>query len=142
MCTILYTAPDDIVAADKERNVCSMIHTIASHMWGTGPLVEGVALPHSGAIYKSFVKQTSPGGRLAVALQPAIAFKSDSPTQSRRPVMSLSVVGSSHPVDVPQYITSLLDSNMNPKEAMESPTFLLPSFSDFFPSSSYRRVLS
>lgn len=123
---------DAIVAADEEGNVCSMIHTINSQMWGTGLFVEGVALPHSGAIFKSFVKQTSPGGRLAVALQPAIAFKSDGPTQSRSPVMALSVVGSSYPVVVPQYITSLLDSDMNPKEAMESPTFLLPSFSDFF----------
>ena len=26
----------------------------------------------------------------------------------------------------------MLDSKMNPKEATESPTFLLPSFSDFF----------
>ena len=31
-----------------------------------------------------------------------------------------------------QYVTNLLDSKMNPREAMASPTFLLPSFSDFF----------
>lgn len=123
---------DAIVAADEEGNVCSMIHTINSQMWGTGLFVRGVALPHSGAIFKAFVKQTTPGGRLAVALQPAIAFKVEDDAQTRRPVMALSVVGSSYPVVVPQYLTSLLDSKMNPKEAMESPTFLLPSFSDFF----------
>ena len=37
-----------------------------------------------------------------------------------------------NPIVVPQYVTNLLDSDMNPKEAMESPTFLLPEFSDFF----------
>ena len=46
--------------------------------------------------------------------------------------MVLSVVGEPYPVVVPQYFTNLLDSGKNPKEAMESPTFLLPSFSDFF----------
>ena len=123
---------DALVAADKEGNVCSMIHTINSQMWGTGLFAQGVALPHSGAIFKSFVKQTNPGGRLPVALQPAIAFKTENSAETRRPAMALSVVGSSYPVVVPQYLTNLLDSKMNPKEAMESPTFLLPSFSDFF----------
>ena len=123
---------DSIVAADKDGNVCSMIHTINSEMWGTGLFVQGIALPHSAAIFKSFVKQTTPGGRLPAGLQPAIAFKGGEATGSQRPVMALSVVGESYPVVVPQYFTNLLDSGMNPKEAMESPTFLLPSFSDFF----------
>lgn len=123
---------DAIVAADKDGNVCSMIHTINSQMWGTGLFVQGIALPHSAAIFKSYVKQTTPGGRLPVALQPSIAFKGDKSSHGRRPVMALSVVGSSYPVVVPQYVTNLLDSNMNPKEAMESPTFLSPDFSDFF----------
>ena len=46
---------DVIVAADKEGNICSMIHTINSQMWGTGPFVQGVALPHSAVIFKAFV---------------------------------------------------------------------------------------
>ncbi|XP_078350937.1 glutathione hydrolase-like YwrD proenzyme isoform X2 [Oculina patagonica] len=123
---------DSVVAADKDGNVCSMIHTINSKMWGTGLFVQGIALPHSGAIFKSYIKQTSPGERLSTGLQPAIAFKSEETSQGRRPVMALSVVGSSYPVVVPQYVTNLLDSDMNPKEAMESPTFLMPAFSDFF----------
>lgn len=123
---------DGIVAADKDGNVCSMIHTINSKMWGTGLFVGGIALPHSGAIFKSFVKQTNPGERLPVALQPVIVFSNDDSAQTRRPVMTLSVVGSSYPVVVPQYVTNLLDSKMNPKESMEAPTFLTPSLSDFF----------
>ena len=123
---------DVIVAADKEGNICSMIHTINSQMWGTGLFAQGVALLHSAAIFKAFVKQTKPGERLAVGLQPVITFKTENSTQALRPVMALSVVGSSYPVVVSQYVTNLLDSKMNPKEAMESPTFLLPSFSDFF----------
>jgi len=124
---------DGIVAADKEGNICSMIHTINSQMWGTGLFVTGVALPHSGAIFKSFVTQTNPGARLATALQPVIAFEhSNEQPQVRRAIMALAVVGSSYPVVVPQYVTNLLDAKMNPKEALEAPTFLLPSFMDFF----------
>lgn len=124
---------DGIVAADKEGNICSMIHTINSQMWGTGLFVTGVALPHSGAIFKSFVTQTNPGARLATALQPVIAFEhSNEQPQVRRAIMALAVGGSSYPVVVPQYVTNLLDAKMNPKEALEAPTFLLPSFMDFF----------
>ena len=125
---------DAIFAPDKEGNICSMICTINSQMWGTGLFAQGVALPHSAAIFKAFVKQTKPGERLAVGLQPVITFKTENSTQALRPVMALSVVGSSYPVVVSQYVTNLLDSKMNPKEAMESATFLLPSFSDFFQS--------
>ena len=126
---------DAIFAPDKEGNICSMIRTINSQMWGTGLFSQPcVALPHSAAIFKPFVKQTKPGERLAIGLQPVITFKTENSTQALRPVMALSVVGSSYPVVVSQYVTNLLDSKLNPKEAMESPTFLLPSFSDFFQS--------
>ena len=127
---------DGIVAVDSEGNVCSMIHTINSLPWGTGLFVQGVALPHSAAIFKAYVKQTTPGGRLASGLQPAIAMKTYSDgansVPTRRPVMALSVVGSSYPIVVPQYISNLLDNNMDPKEAMECPTFLMPNFTTFF----------
>ena len=83
---------DAIFAPDKEGNICSMICTINSQMWGTGLFAQGVALPHSAAIFKAFVKQTKPGERLAVGLQPVITFKTENSTQAVRPVMALSVV--------------------------------------------------
>ena len=47
---------DAIVAVDKEGNICSMIHTINSQMWGTGLFSQGVAPPpHSAVIFKAFV---------------------------------------------------------------------------------------
>ena len=46
---------DAFVAADKEGNICSMIHTINSQMWGTGLFAQGVALPHSAVIFKALV---------------------------------------------------------------------------------------
>ena len=85
---------DAIVAVNKEGNICSMIHTINSQMWGTGLFAQGVALPHSAAIFKAFVKQTNPGERLAVGLQPVISFKTENSTRALRPVMALSVAGS------------------------------------------------
>ena len=46
---------DAIVAVNKEGNICSMIHTINSQMWGTGLFAQRVALPHSAVIFKAFV---------------------------------------------------------------------------------------
>ena len=46
---------DAIVAVDKEDNICSMIHTINSEMWGTGLFAQRVAVPHSAVIFKAFV---------------------------------------------------------------------------------------
>ena len=72
-------------------------------MSGTGLFAQGVALPHSAAIFKAFVKQTKPGERLAVGLHPVITFKTENSTQAVRPVMALSVVGSSYPVVAVSY---------------------------------------
>ena len=43
------------------------------------------------------------------------------------PVLALACIGPSHQMVVPQYLTNILDSGMNPKAALEAPTFLVPS---------------
>ena len=43
------------------------------------------------------------------------------------PVLALACNGPSHPLVIPQYLTNILDSGMNPKAALEAPTFLAPS---------------
>ena len=42
--------------------------------------------------------------------------------------MALSVIGSSYSVVVPQIITSVLDSHMKPKQAMDAPNFLAATY--------------
>ncbi|XP_028417027.1 uncharacterized protein LOC114541250 [Dendronephthya gigantea] len=69
---------DGVVAMDKYGNMCSMIHTINSQPWGTGLFVHGIALPHSAAINKYYIKQFKPGTRLNSELQPAFAFRKNS----------------------------------------------------------------
>lgn len=43
------------------------------------------------------------------------------------PVLAMACNGPSHPLVIPQYLTNILDSGMNPKAALEAPTFLAPS---------------
>ena len=43
------------------------------------------------------------------------------------PVLALACTGPSHSLVIPQYLTNILDSGMNPKAALEAPTFLAPS---------------
>lgn len=47
------------------------------------------------------------------------------------PVLALTCTGPSHPLVIPQYVTNILDSGMNPKSALEAPTFLVPSPQSF-----------
>lgn len=47
------------------------------------------------------------------------------------PVLALTCTGPSHPLVIPQYLTNILDSGMNPKAALEAPTFLSPSPQSF-----------
>ena len=128
---------DGVVSMDKDGNVCAMVHTINSLPWGTGLFVQGNALSNFGSIYKAFVKQTKPGERLADGQQPAVVFKSQqrskdpSSSTSLKPVLALSVVGSSLSYVTPQRITAVLDSEMNPKQAIEAPSFYLPSPGSF-----------
>ena len=134
---------DGIVSIDGEGNVCAMIHTINSLEWGTGLFVQGIALPHSGAIFRGYVKLTKPGAPLAKGTQPVIVFQESSnevesddaeeiPRVTRRPVMALSLIGSSYPVVVPQLITNILDSHMNPKQAMDTPNFLAATYKTYY----------
>ena len=126
---------DGVVSVDKDGNVCSMVHTINSLPWGTGLFVQGNALSNFGSIYKAAVNLTEPGERLADAQQPIIVFKKHQRSLSTslnevlvsKPVLALSVVGSSLSFVTTQRFTAMLDSKMNPKQAIEAPTFYLPS---------------
>jgi gamma-glutamyltranspeptidase len=129
-----YFGSDGVVAMDSEGNACAMIHTINSLMWGTGLFVQGNALPHSAAIFASYVKNTEPGTRLPCGLQPVLGLKvttddteeedrSNNPN-GRRPVLAVSVVGQSHAMNTHQFVTNVLDSHMTPREALGAPTLL------------------
>ncbi len=125
---------------DKEGNVCSMIHTINSLPWGTGLFVHGIALPHSATINKYYIKQWKPGTRLNSELQPAIIFNRVNEKKVRnsknrgffKPAMAISVVGASLREVTPLLITSVLDENMNPNQALYRPQFMLPSSGSYF----------
>lgn len=126
---------------DKEGNVCSMIHTINSLPWGTGLFVRGIALPHSAAINKAYIKQFKSGSRLNSELQPAIVFRLNESKEKGgnsnkgavlKPALAISVVGSSLREATPQLITSVLDENLNPNQALSRPQFMLPSKDSYF----------
>ncbi|XP_031558591.1 uncharacterized protein LOC116294999 [Actinia tenebrosa] len=131
-----YFGSDGVVALDTEGNACAMIHTINSLMWGTGLFLQGNALPHSAAIFKSYVKNTEPGTRLPNGLQPVLALKESGNDRKggngRKPVLAVSVVGQSYAMNTNQFITSILDSYKTPREAVNTPTFLLPSTDSFY----------
>ena len=125
---------------DKEGNVCSMVHTINSLPWGTGLFVNGIALPHSASINKAYIKLYKPGTRLNSELQPAIIFDNVNVNKNGnaknngffKPAMAISVIGASLREVTPQLITSVLDENMNPNQALYRSQLMLPSIGNYF----------
>lgn len=137
-----------VVAMDRKGNVCSMIHTINSLPWGTGLFVQGIALAHSGAIFKAQIEQTNPGNRLPSAVQPSIVFRSENKPENHEeqklkvelennevpnafydlePAMAVAVVGRSLRAVTPQHVTSLLDDQVSPDVALSRAQFMIPS---------------
>ena len=111
---------DAIVAVDEEGNICSMIHTINSQMWWTGLFAQRVALPHSAVnLRPSLIRRKARGEPCCWSSACYFFQNRELHTSSPSSYGSLSC-------------RLMLDSKMNPKETKESPTFLLPSFSDFF----------
>ncbi|KAK3730156.1 hypothetical protein QZH41_016930 [Actinostola sp. cb2023] len=130
-----YFGSDGVVAFDSEGNACAMAHTINGQMWGTGLFVQGNALPHSAAIFHSYVKVAQPASRLPSGLQPVLGLKTSSDEVddgTRKPVLAVSVIGQSYSMNTQQLITNVIDSHMTPTQALESPTFLLPSTGSYY----------
>ena len=89
-------------------------------MWGTGLFAQRVALPHSAVIFRPSLIRRKARGEACCWSSACYFFQNrELHTSSPSSYGSLSC-------------RLMSDSKMNPKKATESPTFLLPSFSDFF----------
>lgn len=108
-----------VVAADKEGNVCSIVHSINAIVWGgTGIFVDGVSIPDSACFQQQVIKSTGLGNRLPDPTNPFLVFRDG------KPVLASSSIGSGLHDRTMQCVVSVLDHGMNPKEAVDAPGFL------------------
>ena len=114
---------DGVVVADRWGNVAAVTHSINTVLWGdTGLFVGGVSIPDSAAIQPDAVKRAGPGKRLPDPMCPFVVLKDG------KPVLGSSAIGGGLHQKTLQVLSCVLDYQMDPQAAVESPTPLLPRF--------------
>jgi len=112
-----------VVVVDAQKNVAVLGHSNNTATWGTnGIFVEGVSIPDSALskVNQRTMAEVGGGGRIPVGMNPLIAFK------EKKPVLGCCVTGGGIHEEILQQLHNVLDFGMNPKEAIDTPTFLPP----------------
>jgi gamma-glutamyltranspeptidase/glutathione hydrolase len=112
---------DAVVAVDRWGNVCAVVHTINTSLWGdTGIVVGGVAIADSAKYQQEKIRRTGPGRRLQLETNPLIIVKDG------KPVVASSSIGMGVHEQTLQSLVNLLDYGMDPRAALYTPQMLRP----------------
>jgi gamma-glutamyltranspeptidase / glutathione hydrolase len=110
---------DAVVAVDQFGNVAALTHTINCSLWGsTGLVVGGVSIPDAANFQQQRLLAAGPGGRIPNEMNPALVLRKG------ELVLASSCIGAGlHEVTL-QALVRVLDQGLDPKQAVEAPTFL------------------
>jgi gamma-glutamyltranspeptidase/glutathione hydrolase len=112
---------DCVVAVDKEGNMAAIVHTINSGgYFGFGLMVDGVSIASSGSLYQEFIVKIEAGDRLPITTTPVIVLKKG------KPFLATSCIGGGLHESTLQFVYNVLDFNMDPQTAVETPCFMTP----------------
>jgi gamma-glutamyltranspeptidase/glutathione hydrolase len=115
---------DAVVAVDRWGNVAAIVHSINTSIWGeTGLFVDGVSVPDAACFQQPQMAAAGPGQRLPDDTNPLLVF------QAGKPVLASGSIGAGLHQATVQCLVNVLDHGMKPREAIDAPAFLLPSFS-------------
>jgi gamma-glutamyltranspeptidase/glutathione hydrolase len=105
---------EGIAVVDRWGNVVAMTHTINTGAWGnTGINVDGISIPDSAKFQQVQIANAGPGVRLPDPTSPLIV------TRDGKPVISIGSIGSGLHYKTLCALTSMLDFDMDPKEAID-----------------------
>jgi gamma-glutamyltranspeptidase/glutathione hydrolase len=112
---------DCVVAVDKKGNMAAIVHSInCSGYFGFGLMVDGVSIADSGSLYQEFIVKIGAGVRLHGGTNQVIVLKKG------KPFLATSCInGGLHEATL-QCVYNVLDFNMNPQTAVETPYFMTP----------------
>jgi gamma-glutamyltranspeptidase/glutathione hydrolase len=109
---------DGLVVADKWGNVAVVNHTINTVLWGnTGIFVDGISIPDSAAFQPDDVAKAGPGRRLPNGMSPLLILRDG------KPVLGSAATGGGLHAKTLQALFNVLDFNMDPQTAVDTPAF-------------------
>jgi gamma-glutamyltranspeptidase/glutathione hydrolase len=111
---------DCVVAIDKEGNMAAVVHSINSQYFGFGLTVDGVSVADTGSYMKEIIALVGPGKRLIDSTNQVIVLKKG------KPFLATSCIGGGLYEATLQCVVNVLDYNMDPQTAVETPYFMTP----------------
>jgi gamma-glutamyltranspeptidase/glutathione hydrolase len=110
---------DALVVVDKWGNVAAVNHTINTVLWGnTGIFVGGISIPDSAAFQPNEVAKAGPGHRLPNGMSPLLILRDG------KPVLGSAATGGGLHAKTLQVLLNILDFDMNPQRAVDTPAFV------------------
>jgi len=111
---------DGIVVVDQWGNMAVVGHTINTDLWGlTGIFVDGISIPDAARFQGRDIERTGPGNRLPNGMNPLIVIRDG------KPVLGGSATGSGLHQKTMQAVVNVLDFDMDPQTAIDTPAFVL-----------------
>jgi gamma-glutamyltranspeptidase/glutathione hydrolase len=110
---------DAIVVADQWGNMAVIGHTIGTGLWGnTGIFVDGISIPDPAATQQRQLAQVGSGNRVPIGMNPLIML------HGGKPFLGSSATGAGLHYKTLQTLANILDQDMAPQEAVDTPAFL------------------
>jgi gamma-glutamyltranspeptidase/glutathione hydrolase len=110
---------DALVVVDKWGNVAVVNHTINTVLWGdTGIFVDGISIPDSAGRQQNEVAKAGPGNRLPNGMSPLLILRDG------KPVLGSAATGGGLHAKTLQVLVNILDFNMDPQTAVDTPAFV------------------
>jgi gamma-glutamyltranspeptidase/glutathione hydrolase len=110
---------DGIVVVDQWGNMAVIGHTINTSLWGnTGIFVDGISIPDAASFQPRDIEKAGPGKRLPNGMNPTLILRDG------KPFLGSSAVGGGLHYKTLQVLANILDFDMDPQAAVDTPAFL------------------
>ena len=114
---------DAIVAVDQWGNVAAITHSFNGIWWGElGMVIDGITITDSGSFQQAGIKAAGPGNRLPDPIEPVLVMKEG------KPAFAFSSIANGLHYHTVTALVNALDFGMDPKSAIDTPSFLAPDF--------------
>ena len=112
---------DVVVAADRAGNMTAIVHSINS-LGDVGIWVDGVSINNSAGFQQAAVAAAGPGRRLPEGTTPMLVLRDG------KPVLAAGSMSPGLHQKTFQSLINILDYRMTPKQAIDAPYFMAPSY--------------